>query len=134
MKVSQLTTHLAFHTLDTAIVVQFIQTVEAGKKQIPALLRGEIPNPSGSGLGSKNYERIPVAILLGAAFDDQGIQELREAARGTKDVPWLRPDTSKPTPPPGPEYGKAMVMRIKETMKELEANSQLEGNGDVVWF
>lgn len=115
-------------------MIQFIQTVETGKQQIPALLRGEHPGPSGSALGSKNYERTPIAVLLGAAFDDQGIKDLREAAKGTKNVPWLRPDTSKPTPPPGPEYGKAMVARIKERVASLDKEGKLEGNGEVVWF
>jgi hypothetical protein len=108
--------------------------VEAGKQQIPALLRGEHPGSAGPNIGSKNYERTPVAVLLGAAFDYQGIEELREAAKGTKDVPWLRPDTSKPTPPFGPGYGKAMVTRIKCAMKELEGQGKLDGNGGVVWF
>ncbi len=108
--------------------------METGKQQIPALLRGEAPESSVSALGSKNYTRAPVAVLLGAAFDDQGIKELRDAAKGTRDVPWLRPDTSKPTPPPGPEYGKAMVARIKETVDLLEMEGRLEGNGEVVWF
>ncbi|KAG9200764.1 hypothetical protein G6514_006620 [Epicoccum nigrum] len=115
-------------------VVQFVQTVEAGKQQIPALLRGENLGSAGSNIGSKNYERTPVAVLLGAAFNDQGIEELREAAKDTKNVPWLRPDTSKPTPPFGPEYGKAMVTRIKSAMKELEEQGKLDGNGDIVWF
>jgi hypothetical protein len=115
-------------------VIQFIQSVSTGKQQLPALLRGENPGSSDSDLGSKNYTRTPVAVLLGAAFDDQGIQELREAAKGTKDVPWLRPDTTKPTPPPGPEYGKAIVARVKETLKGLEERGELEGNGEVVWF
>ncbi|KAJ4992753.1 hypothetical protein SVAN01_01799 [Stagonosporopsis vannaccii] len=115
-------------------VIHFIQTVEIGKQQIPALLQGRDPGSSGSALGSKNYDRTPIAVVLGAAFDDQGIEELREAAEGTKDVPWLRPDTSKPTPPPGPEYGKAMVARVKETVSSLEKEGKLEGNGDVVWF
>lgn len=75
-----------------------------------------------------------MAILLGAAFNNRDIEELREAAKGTKDVPWLRPDVSKPSPPLGPEYGKAMVGRIKETVKALERDGKLEGNGDVVWF
>ncbi|KAF9699048.1 hypothetical protein EKO04_003110 [Ascochyta lentis] len=110
-------------------VVHVIQTVDAGKLQIPALLRGEKLELSGSSLGSKNYERMPVAVLLGAAFDDQGIQELRKAAEGTKNVPWLRP-----APPPGPEYGKAMVARIKKAVKGLEERRELEGNGGVVWF
>jgi hypothetical protein len=108
--------------------------VEAGKQQIPALLWGEHPGSAGPNIGSKSYERTPVAVLLGAAFDDQGIGELREAAKGTKDVPWLRPDTSKPTPPFGPEYGEAMVTRIKRAMKELERHGKLDGNGGVVWF
>ena len=85
-------------------------------------------------MGSKNYNRTPVAVVLGAAFDDQGIEELREASKGTRNVPWLRPDTSKPTPPPGPEYGKAMVARIKEKMESLEKEGKLDGNGDIVWF
>ena len=119
---------------NVASVVHFIQTIDAGKQQIPALLRGDNPGSSSSSLGSKNYERTPIAVLLGAAFDDQGVQELKEAAKGAKSVPWLRPDTSKPTPPPGPEYGKAMVTRIKEKMKDLEERGELEGNGEVVWF
>ena len=120
--------------LTSYLVVQFIQSVETGKQQIPALLRGEDPGSSGSTRGSQNYEKTPVAVLLGAAFDNQGIQELRDAARGTKDVPWLRPDTTKPMPPLGPEYGKAIVERIKETVKGLEERSELIGNGGVVWF
>lgn len=119
---------------NVASVIHFIQTVDAGKQQIPALLRGDSPGPSSSSLGSKNYERIPTAVLLGAAFDDQSIQELREAVKGATNVPWLRPDTSKPAPPPGSDYGKAMVTRIKEKMKELEERGELKGNGEVVWF
>ncbi|KAF3004254.1 hypothetical protein E8E13_007844 [Curvularia kusanoi] len=115
-------------------VIHFVQTVEAGKQQIPVLLRGGDPGRIGSNMGSKNYEKTPVAVLLGGAFNDQDIKELREANKGTKEVPWLRPDTTKPAPPPGPEYGKAMVARIKETMKELEETNKLDGNGDVVWF
>lgn len=120
--------------LDVSIVVHFVQTVEAGKQQIPALLRGEDPGSAGPNIGSKNYARTPVAVLLGAAFDNQGIEELREAAKGTKDVPWLRPDTSKPTPPFRPEYRIAMVTKIKCAMKELEGQGKLDGNGDVIWF
>ncbi|KAF2632678.1 hypothetical protein BU25DRAFT_417281 [Macroventuria anomochaeta] len=120
-------------------VIHFIQTVSTGKAIIPSLLRGEAPNPSSStspisSLGTKNYSRPPVAVLLGAAFDDEGVKELMEAAKGTKDVPWLRPDTSKPAPPPGPEYGQAMVKRIKEAVRGLEERGELVGNGGIVWF
>ncbi|KAF3032247.1 hypothetical protein E8E12_002412 [Didymella heteroderae] len=115
--------------------IEFIQTVDAGKHIIPPLLRGETPPPSSSSLGTKDFSRTPVAVVLGGAFDDHAIAELRTAAerRGAKEVPWLRPDASKPAPPPGPEYGKAMVQRIKSRVKELEANGEL-GQGGVVWF
>ncbi|KAJ4409643.1 hypothetical protein N0V91_002564 [Didymella pomorum] len=115
--------------------IEFIQTVSGGRTLIPALLRGEKPSSSPSTLGTKNYAKPPIAVILGAAFDDRGIAELREAAnvQGAKDVPWLRPDTSKATPPPGPLYGKAMVERIKERVKELEGRGEL-GRGGVVWF
>jgi hypothetical protein len=132
LHLSRATTY--FQYLIRSLVVQFIQSVEVGKKQIPSLLRGETPDSSGSSLGTKNYEKTPVAVLLGAAFNDHDIEELREAAKGTKSVPWLRPDVTKPTPPPGPEYGKAMVARIKERVKELEEQGELEGNGQVVLF
>jgi hypothetical protein len=108
-----------------------------GKKRIPALLRGErVDCGAGSSkLGTRDYDRIPVAVVLGAAFDDQGIVELRDAARveGARDVPWLRPDARKPMPPPGPAYGEAMVERIKVRVKELEERGEL-GNEGLVWF
>ncbi|KAF1365863.1 hypothetical protein EJ07DRAFT_150349 [Lizonia empirigonia] len=114
-------------------VIQFIESVETGKQQIPALLRGEkLDSSSGSSLASSNYERRPVVVLLGAAFGNKDVRELRDAAKDTTDVPWLRADRTKPTPPPGPEYGKAMVARIKETMKGLEESGEMEGNGKIV--
>jgi len=52
-----------------------------------------------------------------------------------KKVPWLRPDTSKPAPPLGPEYGKALVVRIKELMADLQKQGKLDGGEDgVYWY
>ena len=115
-----------------ATVVHLILTPEAGKVQIPALLKGEKEVPSDSELGSKNYEKAPVAVLLGAGYDDKAIEELRKASEGTN-VPWLRPDTTKPAPPLGPEYGKALVARIKETIKTLTEEKKMEEDA-VVWY
>ncbi|PLB50034.1 hypothetical protein P170DRAFT_508284 [Aspergillus steynii IBT 23096] len=114
-------------------VVHFILTPEAGVEQIPALLRGEKQVTSTSSLGSHNYERGINAIILGAGYDDQAAQVLRDAARGLKPVPWLRPDTSKPAPPLGPEYGKALVARIKETFVQLRKRGGLDGDA-VVYY
>jgi hypothetical protein len=120
-------------TTNGRTVIHLILTPSAGKTQIPALLRGEKDVPSASSLGSKNYKNSPVAIILGAGYGDEMIEQMRDAAKGTKEVPWLRPDTSKPAPPIGPEYGKAMVMRIKETVEVLQERGDL-GKGGVVWY
>lgn len=115
--------------------IEFVQTVSAGRTLIPSLLRGETPpsSASTSGLGTKDYEKMPVAVILGAAFDDQGVEELRDAAKGSREVPWLRPDAGVKMPPPGPEYGRVMVERIKKRVRVLEDGGML-GEGGVVWF
>ncbi|KAK7179065.1 uncharacterized protein CC84DRAFT_1165425 [Paraphaeosphaeria sporulosa] len=114
-------------------VIHFILTPEAGKNQIPALLKGDKNVLSDSGLGSKNYERTAEALLLGAGYSEEEIEEMREASKEVKGVPWLRPDTEKPAPPLGPEYGKALVARIKETMNGLAEKGEM-GQDAVVWY
>lgn len=89
--------------------------------------------PSDSTLGSKNYDKTPGAILLGAGYSDQEIEGIRRVSAGIKDVPWLKPNTNKPAPPLGPEYGKALVARIKETVKELSDMGRMTQDA-VVWY
>ncbi|KAF2867544.1 hypothetical protein BDV95DRAFT_582356 [Massariosphaeria phaeospora] len=115
-------------------VIHFVLTPEGGKAQIPTILSGQKDVTTDSTLGTKNYEQTPVAILIGAGYDDQALDEMRAAAKDAKAVPWLRPDVTKPAPPLGPEYGKALVARIKETIKDLSEQGKLENNGDVVWY
>ncbi|PSN73141.1 hypothetical protein BS50DRAFT_616594 [Corynespora cassiicola Philippines] len=115
-------------------VVHFVLTPEGGKAQIPAILRGEKEVQGDSTLGTKNFEKVPVAIFLGGGYSDDDIESMRISAKNIKDVPWLRPDLTKPAPPLGPEYGKAMVLRIKETMAELVNQGKFEGNGEVVRY
>jgi hypothetical protein len=97
------------------------------------LLKGEKDVPSDTELGSRNYENTPVAVILGGGYGDEDIELLREAAKGTKNVPWLRPDLTKSTLPLGPEYAKAAVARVKETMKELEEKGKLNEDS-VVYY
>lgn len=52
---------------------------------------------------------------------------------GAKPVPWLRPDLAKPAPPLGPEYGKALVARIKVLLAELQANGEMN-EAKVQWY
>ena len=89
--------------------------------------------PSNSELGSKNYENSPEAVLLGAGYSEQDIEGMREASKDFKRVPWLRPDTTKAAPPLGPEYGQALVARIKETIKELSKKGKL-AEDTIIWY
>ncbi|KAE8383713.1 hypothetical protein BDV26DRAFT_250673 [Aspergillus bertholletiae] len=116
-------------------VIHFITTTEAGEQQIPALLRGEkdsnnIPTTT---IGSGNYDRGVGAVILGAGYDDQAVQQLRDAAAGLASVPWLRPDLGLPAPPLGPEYGRALVARIKEMVGVLKAQGRM-GADAVVYY
>lgn len=107
-------------------------TPEGGKDQIPAIFKGETPSAD-SELGSKDYTQKPIAVILGAAFDDEGVRVVMEAAKGLHPVPWLRPDLSTPTPPIGPDYGKAIVQRVKVLLAELERDGKM-GEEKVVGY
>lgn len=114
-------------------VIHFVMTPESGKEQIPAIFRGETPPSSDSELGSKDYSQKPVAVILGGGYDDAGAEVMMEASRGIHPVPWLRPDLSIPAPPLGPEYGKAMVARVKEKLAAMEKEGTMKEE-KVVWY
>lgn len=108
-------------------------TPEAGAVQIPAIFRGEPSPPAESQLGSKDYSQKPVAVILGGAYTDADTEAMMTAAAGIHPVPWLRPDRGKPAPPLGPEYGKALVARIKTLLSELEKEDRMKEE-QVVWY
>jgi len=114
--------------------VHLILTPDAGVAQIPELLAGNSAK-SDSELGTHNYSKVPIAVLLGAGYDDEGVAKMMEATadKSAKGVPWLRPDTSKPAPPLGPEYGKALVQRIKELLAELQQKGGMD-EAKVHWY
>jgi hypothetical protein len=101
-------------------------TPSAGATQIPAIIKGDEQVPSESELGSKDYSQTPVCVILGGGYDDAAIEEMMEAAQGVKGIPWIRPDLTKPAPPLGPEYGKALVARIKELIPKLESEGKMD--------
>ncbi|KAF2446079.1 hypothetical protein P171DRAFT_483457 [Karstenula rhodostoma CBS 690.94] len=75
-----------------------------------------------SALGPNKYERTSEAVLLGAGYGEEDTVEIREASKGIKDVPWLRP-----------EYEKALVARIMEKVKGLEEKGEMRQDA-VVWY
>lgn len=116
-------------------VVHFVMNPTAGSAQIPPLLAGQSA-PSDSSLGSKNYSVPPVAVILGGGYDDAGIEQMMTATAGNssaKHVPWLRPDLTIPAPPLGPEYGKAMVQRVKAAMTEIQTKGEMNET-KVHWY
>ncbi|KAL5345050.1 hypothetical protein ACLOAV_010003 [Pseudogymnoascus australis] len=95
-------------------VIHVIFSAAAGALDIPMLLRGEILSPSDQhNLGTKNYSKAPVAVILGRMYDDANFAEMREACKGRSNVPWLRQDPSKPEPPLGNGFAEVMVERMK---------------------
>ncbi|KAH7136811.1 hypothetical protein B0J13DRAFT_560082 [Dactylonectria estremocensis] len=116
-------------------VVHFVLTPEAGVKEIPQLLKGVMPEVKSSDIGSGNLNGAIKAVVLGAAYEEDLINVMREAASQVANIPWIRQDTSLPTPPLGPEYGKAMVVRVKESLGKLESSGSLGvGEGGMFWY
>ncbi|OJJ50232.1 hypothetical protein ASPZODRAFT_13320 [Penicilliopsis zonata CBS 506.65] len=114
-------------------VIHFVMSAEAGKAEIPAILRGESVSPTNE-YGTHDYSKTPDAVVLGGGYDEQDISTMRAACQGVKNnIPWLRPDMTKPTPPLGPEYGKAMVQRVKVALAELREKETPSEDG-IEWF
>ena|ERR1700760_3612710 len=114
-------------------------TAEAGASEIPELLAGEKPFASSSNLGTRNYNRVPIAVIVGASelYGDEGITLMRsavDAMQGARPVPWGRPDKSVIMPPIGPEYGKRMVERVKESITRLKAENKLDGSTSEIFL
>ncbi|KAI1322181.1 hypothetical protein F5Y16DRAFT_404750 [Xylariaceae sp. FL0255] len=113
-------------------VIHFMLGADAAKKQMPPLLRGESVT-SDTELGTKDYSRPPVAVILGAGYSDDDVADIMKTAGGIRPMPWLQCDTTKPTPPLGPEYGKTLVMRVKELLGKLKAEGKMDEEA-VRWY
>ncbi len=118
----------------------FLNSIDFGKisdrhhaDQFLIRVQNEQPPLSDSALGSKDYSRLPVAIILGGGYDDASTDLMMKAAAGIKPIPWLRPDLTKPAPPLGPEYGKVLVARVKELLARLEKEGKMNEE-KVHWY
>jgi hypothetical protein len=109
------------------------------ENELPLLLQNKVPEPASSSLGTGNWSAPPRALLIGGAYTDDDVASLRklidETEGNVRRIPWLRVDSSKPAPPLGPEYGKAVVERAREALKRLEGEGKLtEDDGEVYFF
>ncbi len=102
-------------------------TPEAGITQIPAIFRGDQDVETTSALGSHDYSQKPVAVILGAGYDDAGTEVMMKASAGIHPIPWLRPDLTKAGLPFGtPGYGEVLVQRIKTLLAQLEQEGKMQ--------
>ena len=123
---------------DLLAVVHFILGPQAALDELPLVLQGRPVPSASSSIGSGDIASVGRVVILGGAFDEATIESLRSLCAqttGARRVPWLRQDTTKPTPPLGPKYGKAMIQRTKETLKRLADEGKLDGSdGDVYCY
>lgn len=92
------------------------------------VLKGTIPTVKSSSIGTGTLKSPVRAVVFGGAYDAEGIASMREAVAQGPQVPWLTQDPDVPTPPLGPEYGKAMVVRVKEALAKLQSSGRLDGS------
>jgi hypothetical protein len=109
-------------------------TAEAASEELPLILQGSAPPTQTSTIGSGNIASIARAVVLGGAYEDETIRESCVKVSGARNVPWLKQDKTKPTPPLGPSYGEAMVQRVREAIHQLEKEGKLDGNDGGVYF
>ncbi|KAI5456010.1 hypothetical protein BGZ63DRAFT_367878 [Mariannaea sp. PMI_226] len=116
-------------------VVHFIISPEAGVEELPQVLQGKLPDSRASSIGSGNLSNRVKAVVFGGAYDDDMISSIREAASKVAKVAWVKQDKTKATPPLGPEYGKAMVSRVRASLEELQASGKLDDSeGGMFWY
>lgn len=70
-------------------------------------------------MGTGDYTRQPIAILVGSWYDDQMIQDFQSSVSDFPPLLWLRVDKSISSPPLGPQYSILVGRRIKARLLEL---------------
>lgn len=106
--------------------------------ELPLVLQGITPNSTSSRLGSGDFAHRAKAVIFGGGYGSSDIDTVcRAVSRAAIDskTPWLRQDKTKSAPPPGPEYGTAIVARVKEALEGLAKEGKLDGSdGGVYWY
>lgn len=106
---------------------------ESASTEIPIILAGQIPAENPENVGSKNYSKLPVAVVFGGGYPEDEFESVRQTCQGEANIPFLKFDPSKPTPPLGPEYGIYVAGRLKARLQELESQGLLGKNAVYLW-
>ncbi len=124
--------------INRQVVVHFVTTPEAGVKDLPLVLQGSAPETAASSVGTGNVAAGATAVILGGGYDDNDYETMRkavDAATLARRPVWLRNDLSVAMPPPGPEYGKAVVVRVKNLLAKLDKENSLDGSdSSTYWY
>ncbi|KAJ5612517.1 hypothetical protein N7510_005711 [Penicillium lagena] len=118
--------------------IHFLQSFEAAKAELPLLLAGRDPQVSEANddnVGTHNYSQPPRAVILGRAFDEEQVEELRKACAGAALAPvaWLLGDPAKaPTAPPGPDYAANVVNDCKAILAKWKEEGGV--SEDIILF
>jgi hypothetical protein len=70
-------------------------------------------------MGTGDYTRLPIAILVGSWYDDQMIRDFQDSVSNFPPILWLRVDKNISSPPLGPKYSIVVGRRIKARLLEL---------------
>ncbi|KAF2866637.1 hypothetical protein BDV95DRAFT_205159 [Massariosphaeria phaeospora] len=111
-------------------VIHVVLNAQQGAIDIPRILSGAHPTDHTSNVGTQNYSKIPVAVVVGGGFDDADFKLMRDACdgEGVKTVPWLRHDRSTLTGPPSKEemaaFAKNSAERVKKLMVDLKVGME----------
>ena len=79
-------------------------------------------------LGTQNYSKLPVAVILGKGYDDAEFKNMHEACQGESNVPWLRPDVATRAPN-GEGYAKKMAEKTKTGLRKLADERMMNQDG-----
>ncbi|KAK0614533.1 hypothetical protein B0T14DRAFT_570463 [Immersiella caudata] len=104
--------------------------------EIPLLLRGEVPSPPSSAIGTGNWSVPPRAIIFGGAFTEENVKELKakvyNGEGSPRKIPWVAVDGSKPRLQlQGNEknYMADIASRFKKGLAELKEEGKLDSDG-----
>ena len=105
-------------------------SAETGANDIPMILDGKVlPATDPPNLGSGDYSKSPVAVVMGRGYDEAQIKLMRDACKDKRGINWLRADISVPLPEAGPAYSNHIVSRVKACLDGLAEKGELYGEG-----